>query len=303
LQLGLHTYCLNLHGLGQSWGGFRLPWPRQLSTHELLERLVDWELDGAQIDDAVLESLDPGYVREVGAEAREKGLFLEYNFSLDVGGLGVGHQHDLGEALDIAVALGADVVKLSVDLVRPRPLVGSRFHPDVVAQMERAVPVLRAHAPAAAERGIRIAVENHTDLFSDELLWLLDEVGHPHVGVCLDPMNALHVTEDPMQAMERLAPRSFTNHFRDERLESQIWGFRLVGCPVGEGDLDARRCYELLRDVSPCERLIIETDLDIPLDDRETAKRMEIDAIERSIRYCRDVLGVGSDVDEGSGRE
>ena len=103
-------------------------------------------------------------------------------------------------------------------------------------------------------------------------------------------MNAYHITEDPMQAVERLAPRAFTNHFHDSRIQYEIWGFRSTGCAVGDGDLDMKRCYELIRDTSPTDRLILETDLDIPLDDRETAMATEVKALERSIRYAREML-------------
>ena len=56
-----------------------------------------------------------------------------------------------------------------------------------------------------------------------------------------------------------------------------------------------KRAYELIRDASPCERINIETDLDIPMDDVHRAMGMEEDALVRSIRYCRDVMGVGSE--------
>ncbi len=37
MKLGLHTYSLYHHGLGQAWAGFRLPWERQLSTFQLFD--------------------------------------------------------------------------------------------------------------------------------------------------------------------------------------------------------------------------------------------------------------------------
>ena len=43
----------------------------------------------------------------------------------------------------------------------------------------------------------------------------------------------------------------------------------------------------------------IETEMDIPLDDRDTALRMEIGAVERSIRYCREVLGIRREPEDG----
>ena len=48
------------------------------------------------LDDGVVESLETTYLKEIGAAAKEKGLYLEYNFSMDMGGMGIGIQHDLG---------------------------------------------------------------------------------------------------------------------------------------------------------------------------------------------------------------
>jgi sugar phosphate isomerase/epimerase len=292
MKLGLHTYSLNMHGIGQAWAGFRWPWPRQISTFELMDMILDLDLEGIHLDDGVLEHLDPGFLKEVGAEAARKQLYLEYNFSMDLGGRGIGIQHDLPEALDTAHALGADVVKVSMDLVRPRPVSGSRFHPRVIAQMSAFAQKLKAVAPTALDRGIRLAVENHCDSFSGEILWLLDQVDHPSVGACIDTVNALHVTEDPMTAIRNLAPRAFTNHFRDDRIEFQRWGFKLVGTAVGEGDIDMKTAYELFRDQSSMERINIETEMETPLDDMEKALAMEVDAVRRSVTYCREVLGI-----------
>jgi hypothetical protein len=42
-------------------------------------------------------------------------------------------------------------------------------------------------------------------------------------------------------------------------------------------------------------RINIETEMEIPLDDMETALRMEKETVERSIKYCREVLGITKD--------
>ena len=292
MKLGLHTYSLNLHGIGQAWAGFTCPWPRQLSTFQLFDLLVDLDLEGVHLDDGVLEHLDAGFLQEVGTAASEAELYLEYNFSMDRGGFGIGLQHDLSAAIQTAGHLGADIVKVGMDLRRPRPVTASRFHPRVIEQMEKVADLLTAAVPMAADIGIRLAVENHCDSFSEEILWLLDRVDSPVVGACIDTVNGLHVTEDPMAAIERLTPRAFTNHFRDDRIEFQRWGFKLVGTAVGEGDIDMRRAYELFRDRSSMDRINIETELETPLDDMQGAMNMEIDAIRRSVRYCREVLGI-----------
>jgi len=292
MLLGLHTYSFYLHGIGQAWADFQLPWPRQMSTFELFDEAVAMGLDGLHLDDGVLETLDASYLGEVRAAAAEHGLYLEYNFSMDLGGMGIGIQHDLGEAIATAAALGSDVLKVSMDLKRPRPLAASRFHPQVKAQMEKFASQLKSAASAAEDAGVRIAVENHCDSFSEEILWLLDLVDRPVVGACIDTVNALMVTEDPMQAIANLAPRAFTNHFRDDRIELQRYGFKLTGAAVGEGDIDMKSAYEIIKTKSRMRRINIETEMEIPLDDKQQALRMEKETIKRSIRYCREVLGI-----------
>ena len=295
MLLGLHTYSLYLHGIGQAWADFELPWPRQMSTFALFEEAARMGLDGLHLDDGVLETLDASYLKEVRAAAAEKGLYLEYNFSMDLGEMGIGIQHDLSEAIATAEALGADIVKVSMDLVRPRPVSASRFHPDVVTQMTAFANQLKESAPQAQAAGIRIAVENHCDSYSEEILWLLDQVGSTTVGACLDTVNALMVMEDPMVAIENLAPRAFTNHFRDDRIEFQRYGFKLTGAAIGEGDIDIKRAYEIIRTKSCMRRINIETEMEIPVNDMQAALRMEMDTVERSIRYCREVLEIKRD--------
>ena len=292
MLLGLHTYSLYLHGIGQAWAGFNLPWPRQMSTFELFDQTVRWGLDGLHLDDGVLESLEKSYLEEVRKAAESHKLYLEYNFSMDLGGQGIGIQHDPAEAIATAELLGADIVKVSMDLIRPRPVAASRFHPEVMVQIKSIASLLKRMAPAAQTAGVKIAVENHCDSFSEEILWLLDRVDSPMVGACVDTVNALMVMEDPMQAIANLAPRAFTNHFKDDRIEFQRHGFKLTGTAVGDGDIDIKRAYEIIKTTSSMNRINIETETEIPLDDMETALRMEKETVERSIKYCREVLGI-----------
>ncbi len=294
MKLGLHTYSLYLHGIGQAWAGFTLPWERQLSTFQLFDLGVTLGLDGFHLDDGVLESLDNGFLKEAGHAAKEKGLFLEYNMSLDLGGFGIGLQHDINDGISIAAALGADVVKIGMEIPRPRPRAGSLFHPQVMPFLKETARRLSAAAPAALDQGIRLALENHCDSFSKEILWVLDQVDHPSVGACIDTMNAWHMTEDPMQAIENLAPMAFTNHFRDDRIEFCRDGFRVRGAAVGDGDIDMKKAYRIIKEKAPANRINIETEMGFSLDNKAAALRKEIETIKKSIRFCREELNIGS---------
>jgi sugar phosphate isomerase/epimerase len=293
MRLGLHTYSLYMHGIGQAWADFNLPWERQLSTFELFDLALELGLDGYHLDDGALEHLETSYLKEVGAAASEMNLYLEYNMSLDLGEFGIGIQHDLEEGIETASAMGADIVKVSMDLPRPRPRAGSRFHPDVMPYLETARDRLINAAPLAEENTIRLALENHCDSFSEEVLWVINKADHPCVGACIDTVNAWHMTEDPMQAIENLAPRAFTNHFRDDRVDYLRDGFKVSGTAVGDGDIDMQKAYHLIRTQSPCNRINIETEMGFSRKSKEAALEGEINTIKKSINYCRKVLGIG----------
>ena len=291
MLLGLHSYSFHLHGMGQCWGDFDHNWEGVMDIYQLIDFAVEYELDGLHITAADCQSTKSEHLKKIRAAAEAKGLYLEYNFSMDEA-YDKRLTNTLEEGLRIAHTLGARIAKVSMDLRRPRPISASRFHPNVKDQLAHVVKLLKAAAPMAQELNVKIDVENHTDAFSEEVLWVLDQVNHPYVGACVDTVNAIHVTEDPIVAIANLAPRAFTNHFRDNRIIIQHDGVRFTGSAVGDGDLDMKKAYEIIRDTSNMNQINIELDMDAISADPVEAQLHELEAVIKSIRYCRDVLGI-----------
>jgi len=291
MLLGLHTYSFHLHGMGQNWGGYELAWPRVMDIYSLMDEAETLELDGLHITAVDCESTDTDNLKKIARYAKDRGLFLEYNFSLNEE-FDTRLNNTFEEAVAIAAALGADVAKASLDIRRPRPLCASGHHPEVMQQLEKIAEQLHGAAPLAEAAGIKIAAENHTETLSSEVLWLIDQVGHPCVGACVDTVNSVMVLEDPMAAIENLVPRSFTNHFCDHRIERDQFGCRFTGVACGDGDIDLKRALDLIKTQSDMERINIEVEWDAGTDPPEEARRREREAVQRSIRYCRDVLGI-----------
>jgi len=123
---------------------------------------------------------------------------------------------------------------------------------------DHAFHALSLAAPILVRHGVRLAVENHKDWRSDELLALLDRLGCDHVGVCLDTGNSMALLEDPMATVEALAPRAITTHFKDMAVEESAQGFRLAEVPLGLGVIDLPRIVGILRAARPAIRFNIE---------------------------------------------
>ncbi|MCP4424669.1 MAG: sugar phosphate isomerase/epimerase [Chloroflexi bacterium] len=292
MRLGLHTYSLYHHGIAEDWAGFKLPWPRQMDIWQLMDYVVSIGLEGIHLDDKAFHSMDEAHFHNVRDYAAERNLYLEYNFAMPSDKYDGNVQHEIEDGIAIAKAIGADVAKLGMNLTRPHPVAASKFHPEVMVQLENVVAKLKRAVPLAQDAGVRIGVENHTDAFSDEALWVLDQVDHPAVGACVDTVNALHVTENPITAVANLAPRAVTNHFRDAKIIIQPDGFKLTGVVVGDGDLDMKRAYELIKQNPNVNRLNVELDLKCPLDDMRETLQIEREALEKSVAFCREELGI-----------
>ncbi len=146
-----------------------------------MDKAVEWGLDGLHITDCDLESKDDNRLKEVKAKAEKRGLYLEYNFSRD-------EEFDprltdtLIDGITITEKIGADLAKLSLDIRRPRPLYGSCFHPDVMRQLCDVYEEVMEALPLLEKTGIKLALENHTETFSDEIIWIIEKINHPLVS-------------------------------------------------------------------------------------------------------------------------
>ncbi|MGE4470114.1 MAG: sugar phosphate isomerase/epimerase family protein [Desulfovibrio sp.] len=292
LKLGLHSYTLHLWGLGQNWGIHDDPRPKEMTLLQLMDNAVEWGLDGLHITGCDLETKDDAHLAEVRKEAEKRGLYLEYNFSLD-------EEFDsrltdtIAEGVRIAHGLGSDLGKISLDIRRPRPLYGSCFHPQVMRQLCNVYDEIMEVLPKLEETGVRLALENHTETFADEVLWLIKRVNHPLVGACVDTVNSMGVLENPEYATEVLAPYAFSNHFCDHKLDRDQFGIRFHGVALGDGDIDCFKTLNTIIENSPTDRITFEIEWDMGEDSLEEAREKQLDACIRSIKYAREVLKIG----------
>ncbi|MGD9089707.1 MAG: sugar phosphate isomerase/epimerase, partial [Desulfobacterales bacterium] len=285
----------HLHGMGQNWGGFKLQWEPVWDIFGLLDEAKQLGLDGLHLTAADLGATDSGHLRDVRRAAGERGLYLEYNFSLDASEYDDRLTHTMEEGIAIAEALGSDIGKISMDVRRSHPVCGSAFHPEVIPQLEEVARKAEAAAPVARNAGVRLCLENHTEAFSDEVLWIINRVNHPYVGACVDTNNSLMVGEDPLTAIRKLAPVAFTNHFSDHLIVFDQYGCRITGVATGTGDVPMREAYQIIKANPNMQRLNIEVEFDPGEDGPEEARRREYAAVVESIRFVRQELGVGQE--------
>jgi len=161
-------------------------------------------------------------------------------------------------AFKLAHDLDATVLRVTGGLILPlpglRPLhlsLSRRAEPAWVASRLR--PVCRE----AKAEGLTLALENHNDYTSDQILEILERVDSEALRVTLDTGTPVSVGEDPCKAVARLAPHAAYTHLKDARGRGRRWRAR----PLGEGELDIPRLIDILNNAGYDGLYAIEVDL------------------------------------------
>ena len=269
MKLGLDSYSYHL-----AFGAHPDFTPRRrLTLFGFIERVAALGLDGFQIDPMHLASRDRSYLAEVRAAAAGPGLFLEY------GTIGTDPRR-LERELAVAGRLSSPVLRTFAGF--------DRWHrrTQVPAEIHRAIRNLKRVCRMAEDHGIRIAVENHGDLTTDELLQVVRAVDSPWVGICLDVGNAMLTMEDPIAATAKMAPYAVTTHFKDYAMVPTNYGGKITGVALGDGVIDLAAAMKLLRTNTTLDRIILEIPVEAAGGERSALTR-EDDFVRRSVGYAR----------------
>jgi len=156
-------------------------------------------------------------------------------------------QQEPGETLQQAIrctsGIGAQTLRMHLTPVLEggRAAMGARW----AEMLQHARGVLCRDAPRAADAGLTIAIENHQDLASDELVALAEQAGE-NVGITVDTGNPFSVGEDPVGFMERAAHRIRHLHLKDYVSQFTPEGYRLIRCATGDGCVPFKEMASLL---------------------------------------------------------
>ncbi len=160
---------------------------------------------------------------------------------------------------------------------------------DHAEMVRKSVAMLKKAVSVAEAEGVTLAIENHIDFTSLEIIQILEGVGSENLKVNLDTGNALRLFEDPVQAARNLAVHCVATHTKDitfrkggvptERFTS--W----PSVPAGEGVIDLPAIARVLVDAGFEGSLAIELDLlAAPYNERT-----EEENVRQSIEYLKKI--------------
>lgn len=234
LPVGLCVFGLT-YRCGFTWAGTPKAHPAPLRARDVLELARRYALSWVELPARMLGDV-PDDLHALRRFGEERGI----RFVVAAGQLSA---ESLRRHLEIAAALGAPVVRCTLSPI----LCGDRrgFPGGWASHLERCARELEAVLPEAERRRVAIAVENHQDADSEDLLRLCRRFESGYLGVTLDCGNPLAVMEEPVAFAERLAPYLRHAHLKDYRVHPAPNGFRLVRCALGDGVVDFPALFRL----------------------------------------------------------
>ena len=219
----------------------------KINALQLMDQAHAAHLQGVEVPVSLVAGED---VAIVARSARERGLYI----TLATDGYTV---ETLSWAFHLSAQLGAETVRTVVGGAKiggDRRSLADRWQPflhNVLTQLKEATAI-------AEKVGVHLAVENHQDLASEELLWLCESIGSAHFGITLDAGNPLATAEEPLDYFKRVAPYVKNVHLKDYSIYLSEEGYRLVRCPLGQGVIDFPALFNILAASCPNVTMSIE---------------------------------------------
>jgi sugar phosphate isomerase/epimerase len=214
------TYYLGLQGKGT---------PRANPEGKGLEGFI---AIATELKARVLEIFDP-WLAELSDDAlRELKMRLSDLGMIPVISAGLNMMGPLESAFRSAKALEAKVIRLGLSpvLEGSRTAWGTKWF-----ELQHTInDGLAKFAPIAAAEGRILAIENHQDFGSEELVDFCRTYG-PSLGITIDMGNCFPVGEAPLDFARRVAPHVRHVHLKDYRVQFTDEGYRLVRCAIGDG--------------------------------------------------------------------
>lgn len=281
MKVGIDSYCYHRF-FGEVYPMQR-PAPKAYTMESFLDRAKELGCDGVSLESCFFPEFGAGYLRGLRAKLDAHGFDRVYAWGhpdgLEAGGNAKAKDEMIAH-IDHAVAIGAPVMRVvgSSLMFRNQP-----HEP----QLKILAKWFREAAAVAQKKGVRLAVENHIDYNSDEIKWLIDEVGSEYFGINLDTANFIRVLDDPVEATRKLAKHVYATHVKDLRPVKGVsvneW-YYFSSVAAGTGLVEVDKIARILKDAGYTGFLAFETDMPHP-DYVEQEERM----IEESMRYLKQV--------------
>jgi len=271
MKLGLITWSYRF-AMGRKPGDWFTP--ATMTLEGFVNRASELGLDGIMAERECIA--DACALRR---QAEAKGLYIE------LGSWGV---DALEQDIRLAESLGGKVLRTALGGLRITTWDAEAIKKELkekTEQIRKALPSLKKHK-------VKLALENHQDATSEEMIALLKELDSEWVGICVDTGNSLVIMENPYETVEKLAPYAFAVHFKDFKIMNTSAipsGAKIEGVALGKGGIfDLRRMFRTIHAHAPDVNFTIECQL-APKETVAETLKYEDGSVVDSVRYLKEL--------------
>jgi sugar phosphate isomerase/epimerase len=228
---------------------------RPRDTYEFLEHCHALGAAGIQAGvhgDIAGEATSRADISRIRHRAEQLGMFVEAMVPMPRGS----DTANFEQALKDAQAVGA--VALRAACLGTRRYETFSTHEAWEQHVKESHQSIAAALPLLEKYKIPLGLENHKDWTGDEMAALMQQYASEYFGVCLDFGNNISLLDDPMEAIEKLAPYTVTTHLKDMAVDTSGDGFLLSEVLLGEGYLDLPRAIGMIQQARPKARFLLE---------------------------------------------
>jgi sugar phosphate isomerase/epimerase len=281
MKIGIDSYCYHRY-FGEIYPDQPDPGVRW-TFHDFVRRACELGVDDVSLESCFFESLEPGYLSELGAVLDEKGLSRVLAWG-HPDGLEAGRNHEAWRQMNALIpkasCMGAKIMRIVASSLMFR----NEPHGP---QIEAVVRMLKESVNIAADQNVVLALENHIDFTSQEILQILECVGSDWLKVNFDTGNTLRMMEDPVAAARRLGPYTVATHTKDvdacRHVRPEEWYF-FSSVPVGTGLIDIPGVIRALAESGYRGVLAVESD-------HHKDHQDEDQLVAQSVAYLKKLLG------------
>jgi len=281
MKIGIDSYCYHRY-FGEVYD-FQNDPGKRMTFEDFIQRTIELGVDGVSLETCFFPENDTDFLKRI------KDLLVQGGLEPVVawghpdgfeGGKKPEAADDLIKHLKSCQVLNAHVMRIVVSSLAFR-------HESHGPQIERVSKILKNLMPRVEETGVKLAIENHFDFTSDELLEILNRVDSDLLGVNFDTGNALRIGENPVVAAGKLIDKIYATHVKDI---APLYGgnptdwYFFASVPAGKGIIDLPALFHVFKDNHYQGGMTLEIDyLDPKYGDEDQA-------VEESINYLKKIL-------------
>ncbi len=242
-----------------------------LTLASFLEKSAGAGAEVVQIcDNYALAEQSDEELTSVADLARALGMTIEI-------GMSGASPKNLHRHLKIAHVLKAQLIRIVLS--------GSAWTPELSEQAE----ILKRLLDAMPDEMPVLAIENRFRFHPEQLAELIDVVGDPRAGVCLDPLNSISMLVGPQQTVATLADLAVTMHVKDARTVRKNTSFLVSGCRLGDGIVNIPAIMKRVARSGKLRSVHVEAWMDQAQNEEETLA-LEEERVSHDIEYLRSMV-------------